>query len=67
MSWILSDVIAAMRHLGVDPDVTIRAVIDLDVRNMPVIYIQTVGDRRLLSVVQTLDGVKIEREANIDG
>jgi hypothetical protein len=49
-----------------------RVVIDCQAGSVPVVYVERVGDERLLSVVQTLGGVEIdvvrpEEEATRDG
>lgn len=41
---------AICRALDIDPRPVQRIVLDLDVRKLPVVYVQLIGDRRLLDV-----------------
>lgn len=43
-------------------DATRRIVIDAQVRENVVIYVERFGDERLLSVIPTLTGIEIKRE-----
>lgn len=56
--------LSALRSAGVigDDDLVRRVVIDADMDNVVQVYVERVGDERLLSVATTLKGVEI-REA----
>lgn len=57
----------ALRAAGIADPHTRRVVIDFPMGKAPVVYIERWGDDKLLSVVQTLNGVEITREAASDG
>lgn len=54
--------IEALRGLGVDPDQTRRVVIDIVGGSAPVVYVELYGDDTVVSVVEALSSVEIERK-----
>lgn len=50
----------ALIAAGIADENTRRVVIDLEVGNFPLVYIERFGDDKLISVVQTLKGVEVE-------
>jgi hypothetical protein len=53
---------AAVEALGIDPNTTVRVVIDIQAGQWPVVYTQQISDESVISVVQALNGVEIERK-----
>ena len=51
----------ALRDAGIirQDDLIRRVVIDADVSNSVMVYVERFGDTRILSVVTTLDGIEI--------
>lgn len=48
---------------GLDPNMVRRLVVDYQLGGMVVAYVEMYADERILTVTQTLDGVRIDREA----
>lgn len=48
-----------------DIDTIQRFVVDLQCGHIPIIYIQRIGDDRLLSVAVTLEGIEISRDPDL--
>lgn len=54
--------VAALRALGINTDKTRRVVIDIKSGQVPVVHIEMLSDENVIHVVQSLDGIKIERK-----
>jgi hypothetical protein len=52
----------ALVTAGIADRLTRRVVIDIQEEHVPVIYIERYGDRQLINVIQTLNGIEIARE-----
>jgi hypothetical protein len=64
MPKINSDrLLEALAVWGIDVASTRRVVIDIRWDCMPIVHVESIGDDRLLSVVQALGGVEIKRES----
>ena len=69
MSAILSDaVMKAFVAAGLitDEENATRLVLGLQAGKVPVMHVQRIGDKRLLAVVPSLEGVEIRREEPAD-
>ena len=63
----MSDIIHSMEFakllcpaLGLDINRVRRLVLDLKSGNIPIVYVELVGDKRLLEINQTFDGIKFD-------
>jgi hypothetical protein len=52
----------AIEALGADPNTTVRVVVDIQAGQPPIVYIEQIGDERVIDIVQALNGVEIERK-----
>lgn len=67
MPRILSTpLLQALHNAGLINQNTRRVVIDIQAGEAPIMYVEQFGDDRLLSVVQALDGIKIDRQGRTD-
>lgn len=61
VSVVPEELTDAMRAAGIPVDLCRRVVIDIQVNEVPIIYIEQYGDQTVLNIVRALSGVKIER------
>lgn len=61
VSVVPKELTDAMREAGIPVDLCRRVVIDIQVNEVPIVYIEQYGDQTVLNIVRALSGVKIER------
>jgi hypothetical protein len=46
--------------LGLEINRVRRLVLDLQIESLPIVYVELIGDKRLLEINQTFDGIKFD-------